>query len=181
MRSKAWGDGYRCFRADSQPLAVVHITYMARYVAALSDREQEVFALFETHGLDWEQSMAALRVASRTAHADGVDLAAEATVRQFPAHVEDPERLFTATATWLDRRFGRGPSGQPAPCEVQGVEAADDAATATLTVLRATYPVHVGRVDGRWYMTLPKAQFVPRQWKEVFIVDFLDALHGWKM
>lgn len=177
MTKKDWKTGFRCFTSQAQDLAVVHLITTTRMVAVLRHREQEVEALFKKHGFDVEAAKTVLQSAKSKANQTKPDY--KKAVKSYVDQIEDKEVFFTNMLTWLDRNFGSGL--KPGTCELQDLKTTQDTATGKLKLTRPAYSVDFRKHDGRWFMALPEKQYRPSSWHSVFLSDFLDALHHWKL
>jgi hypothetical protein len=36
-------------------------------------------------------------------------------------------------------------------------------------------------VDGSWFIAMEESEFEPGGWNNVFLLDYLDCIHGWRL
>jgi hypothetical protein len=179
MTRKDWKTGFRCFAPEDRDLVIAHLITMTRFVTARAEKaEQAAEALLKKHGFEPAKAEEAVKTASIGVEANQDKPDWKPVVKAFVDQIKDKELLFASTLTWLDQDYGG--DRKVGACSLQELKATEDAATGQLNTGSA-HTVHFRKVDGRWFMALPEEQYRLSGWNDVFLMDFLDALHGWRL
>jgi len=177
---KDWKTAFRCFASEDRDLVIAHLITMTRFVSSRGEKaEQAAEALLKKHGFEPAKAEEAVKTASIAVKADQAKPDWKPVVKAFVDQIRDKELLFTSTLAWLDEKYGgRGTAGA---CALEDLKPSDGTATGKLKLTGSEYTVRFRKVDGRWFMALPEEEYRPSGWNDVFLMDFLDAMHGWRI
>jgi hypothetical protein len=188
MSKKDWKAAYRCFTAEGQELAVVHLISVTQFVVPIgTKKEKDLQMLLKKHGFDVAKMLAEDEDAFKKGQKPRDS---RNDVKHCADQIKNKEAFFAELLTWMDKNFAAGEEDAPVqkqtpPEAIKKDREPPDPRTVLKDLkikgntasakLNQQWSVEFRRVNGRWLFDLTNYGGV----NGIFLMRYLAGLHGW--